>query len=138
MAQSNFSAQDFKEKVQEYTKVPYFTMLQTLPLGTWVRYRIKKRGEEPKYRLGGALMYVDPEMRYIKLKNFQVDSRVSPATWSVQLNSYTTMYYKLTPNGEKKILEASKASGVGVSDKEVKEFLEKLASKSLYKVTKLQ
>jgi DNA-binding PadR family transcriptional regulator len=43
-------------------------------------------------------MYVDPELRFLRLKNLQ-----ARASWSVQIDDATVFYYKLTPNGVKQV-----------------------------------
>ena len=134
---------EFKSKLEGYTKLTNRSMLLTLPLGSWIRYKIQKKGEHIQYRLGGALMYVDPELRFIKLKNFLMDPRSGQNSWSAQVNSGTTFYYKLTPNGLKQV-ELRKAAGI--SDEQLLKMLEtgdvaKLvasSSSSLPKVNKLK
>ena len=121
--QDRLTPREFKERCEGYRVVPYATFMQGLPLGTWIRYKIQRKGEHVQYRLGGALVYADPRGRYIKLKNFQIHPRESgtPNTWSVQLNSSHTLYYKLTPHGERVL--ASQGQGTHLSDQHVQEFL---------------
>ena len=106
--QAELNARGFKEYVQDYTKVTTLTDLFEIPKGSRIRYKIKTvpRKGAPKilYRLGGVLTYVDPELRFLRLKNPAVDPRQSPYqtnTWSVQLKDpdrQTTIYYQVAPS----------------------------------------
>jgi hypothetical protein len=121
--QARLTPREFKERCEGYRQVPYPTFLQGLPLGTWIRYKIQRKGEHVQYRLGGALVYADPKGRFIKLKNFLIQP---PNSWSVQLNSYHTLYFKLTPHGERVMAErkaAAAGAGCSITDQDVQEFL---------------
>ena len=115
--QADLDAKGFKEYIQDYTKITTLTDLFDIPKGSRIRYKIKtgsrsgargagahKGAPQVLYRLGGVLTYVDPELRFLRLKNPTVDPRQSPYqtnTWSVQLKDPerpTTLYYQLTPS----------------------------------------
>ncbi len=109
--QADLDAKGFKEYIQDYTKITTLTDLFEIPKGSRIRYKIKvapskgrSRAPQFLYRLGGVLTYVDPELRFLRLKNPTVDPRQSPYqtnTWSVQLKDPerpTTLYYQLTPS----------------------------------------
>lgn len=102
--QADLDAKGFKEYIQDYTKITTLTDLFEIPKGSRIRYKIKTGSRSVLYRLGGVLTYVDPELRFLRLKNPTVDPRQSPYqtnTWSVQLKDPerpTTLYYQLTPS----------------------------------------
>jgi hypothetical protein len=69
--QEQLSNQEIKEKLKDYKKV---TDIRSVNIGTHIRYFSK----DNKFRLGGLLNTIDPELRYIKLANGQ-------KSWSVQI-----------------------------------------------------
>ena len=102
--QADLNAKGFKEYIQDYTKLTTLTDLFEIPKGSRIRYKIKTGSRSVLYRLGGVLTYVDPELRFLRLKNPLVDPRQSPYqtnTWSVQLKDPqrpTTLYYQIPPS----------------------------------------
>ena len=102
--QADLNAKGFKEYIQDYTKLTTLTDLFEIPLGSRIRYKTKTGSRQVLYRLGGILTYVDPQLRFLRLKNPTVDPRQSPYqtnTWSVQLkdpDKPTTLYYQIQPS----------------------------------------
>lgn len=80
--QEKFTNNDIRDKLNGYISLKSMKekkyLLQLTPFKTWIRYfNIKS----DKFRNGGLLKYVDPELRYIMLVN-----TLKNLTWSVQLN----------------------------------------------------
>ena len=91
--QDNLSNEDIKSKLKNYIVV---NDINTVPLGTHVRYYTKLKNGEIKFRLGGVLVKRDIDKPYVILSN-------GTLSWSAQKKT-SKFYKKLTEEEEKEKL----------------------------------
>lgn len=96
--QQNMSKEDIKEKLSGFRTLneKNYKYLLTLPIfKTWIRYYNPKTKQ---FRIGGLLMKVDPELRFIMLVNTGLKK-----SWSVQLKD--NIIFVPDPKHENNIIE---------------------------------
>lgn len=93
--QESLTNQEIKEKLKDYKKVEDIT--KVLP-GTHIRYfSTDKRTKKKTFKLGGSLMRIDPEGRFVILGS-------ELTTWSVQIPD-AIFYVKMSENELKEELK---------------------------------
>ena len=92
--QKNLSNEDIKILLEDYTDVN--DVKKELKLGMHIRYYTIKNSKK-KFRMGGNIIKIDDEYKYIVLSNGTI-------TWSVQLNN-SILYRKLNYNDIKQIYD---------------------------------
>jgi hypothetical protein len=91
--QQLLTKQDIKDKLKEYKSI---TNITSVPIGTHIRYFVKKDKEE-LFRLGGVLNKIDQQGRFITLSN-------GSTNWSVQLEN-SRLFQKMSENEIKEELK---------------------------------
>ena len=96
--QATFSEKDIKERLKGFTLVEEY---DDLKLGMSIRYfRIDADTKEKIFRMGGIITFIDPEKRFIQLKNPSSNLR-NLKPFSVQLNGMNELYMKDLPQDKK-------------------------------------
>jgi len=96
--QSTFSEKDIKERLKGFTLVQEN---DDLKLGISIRYfRIDPDSKEKQFRMGGIITFIDPDKRFIQLKNPTASLR-NLKPFSVQLNGMNELYMKDLPQEKK-------------------------------------
>ena len=96
--QSNFSDKDIKERLKGFTLVEEY---DDLKLGMSIRYfRTELDSKEKQFRMGGIITFIDPDKRFIQLKNPSSNLR-NLKPFSVQLNGMNELYMKDLPQEKK-------------------------------------
>jgi hypothetical protein len=93
--QELLSTHDIKEKLKDYIKIDD---INKVSIGTHIRYFVQDKKTNTKlFRLGGALLTIDSNGKYIMLSNGSLK-------WSVQLNN-SILYKKMSDDEIKKELK---------------------------------
>lgn len=118
--QDKFTIEDINERIEGYTPLTSSKdkqyLLELTPFKTWIKYYNLK---EKKFRTGGLLMKVDPDLNYIMLINTK-----NKLSWSVQLKDNIIFVPNINKTKEKE------------NEKQIKENLYELYKKGLLKVKK--
>jgi len=87
--QDNLTQEDINQLLEEYNEIEN---IHQLKIGLHIRYySFLKSGKTEKkiFRMGGTIIKIDFEKKYIVLSNGKI-------TWSVQLNDKNILYKKMT------------------------------------------
>jgi hypothetical protein len=96
--QSTFSEKDIKDRLKGFSLVEEYDELK---LGMSIRYfRIDPDSKEKQFRMGGIITFIDPDKRFIQLKNPTANLR-NLKPFSVQLNGMNELYMKDLPQEKK-------------------------------------
>ena len=97
--QENLTEDDIKILLEDYTEINDY---KELKLGMHIRYytiKLDKYGNQTKlFRMGGNIIKIDDEYRYLILSNNKI-------SWSVQINN-NIFYKKMSLNDIKNIYDA--------------------------------
>lgn len=98
--QSSFSKEDIKERLKGFTLIEEY---DNLKLGASIRYfRIDPDIKEKQFRMGGIITFIDPDKRFIQVKNPTANLR-NLKPFSVQLNGMNEIYMKDLPQEKKHV-----------------------------------
>jgi hypothetical protein len=97
--QDNLTQEDIDILLEEYNEIDNIHQLKT---GVHIRYytitKNKQNIEKKLFRMGGTIIKVDFEKKYLVLSNQRI-------TWSVQLNDKNIFYKKMTTDEIKEFYE---------------------------------
>jgi hypothetical protein len=98
--QATFSDKDIKERLKGFSFVEDY---EDVKLGMSIRYfRIDPDSKEKQFRMGGIITFIDPDKRFIQLKNPSSNLR-NLKPFSVQLNGMNELYMKDLPQEKKHV-----------------------------------
>lgn len=116
--QENLTKEDIELLLEDYNEVIDITELKpTLEVRYFTTIKNKKL-----FRMGGTIIKVDLEKKYIVLTNGKI-------TWSVQLNDKTTLYRKMTLAEVKEFYE-NEINNIETNVNKYKQIIEKLKNEN--------
>ena len=96
--QKDFSQQDIADRIKGFNHVQDVSKLQ---LGMQIRYlSTDKTTKKRTLKMGGILVYIDPQKRYLRLKSMISNSK----PWSVQISPDLELYEKKMQKADEKYI----------------------------------
>lgn len=104
--QKQFSQQEIIDRLQGFTHMVEHKQLKA---GMHLRYISPDKGTKKRtLKMGGILVYIDPQKRFLRLKSM-IPGSTKP--WSVQLNENVEIYFKEMKKQDQKYQEVVKWAG---------------------------